>query len=128
MDKFRGFDEICKMLKTRTFVNHHFEPELLVPITKAPRVDSAKDKIADQDIYLPLAQENPALVTPPHTGCIKRISEAEKCMENALEIINPISKFCTLKSVMKFSTFLVVPFIIPGKLQLSLHFSGCKNC
>jgi len=40
-----------------------------------------------------------------HTGCIKGFFEAEKCMENALEITNPINKFCTLKNVMKIQVF-----------------------
>ena len=44
--------------------------------------------------------------TFPHTGCIKRFSEAEKRTENAMKTANLVSKFCALESIIGVENFL----------------------
>lgn len=79
-DGFGGLDGICKLLKTRTFVKHGFEPELLVPTAEAPKLyhHPAKDKIADQDhLVLPTEGERDPL-TPPHPRFRYQVVYSEK--------------------------------------------------
>ena len=66
-DEFGGFDEICKFLKTGTFVKDKFEPEILIPIAEAPRVyhHLAEDKISNQNHQPPPTKRERAPVNPP---------------------------------------------------------------
>ena len=50
------------------------------------------------------------------TGCIEGFSEAENCKENVIESINTINLFYILKKCNQVQTFLVMPFIILGKV------------
>ena len=57
-----------------------------------------------------------------NTACIKGYYEVEKCIENAVKSRNFVSIFDTLRKYKSIQTFLVMPFTIPRKALVYLHF------
>ena len=57
-----------------------------------------------------------------NTACIEEFFEAEKGIENAIKSTNFISKFCTLKSVMKLKLFLLCYSLFLDKFEFNYTF------